>query len=167
MAGSALGGARASVDGTDFAIPEPGPFDKKWFSHKFKGPGLRHEIGICISTGRIVWAHGPFPCGACADVLIFRKSKGMKLVLAKDEMVIGDKGHSDDNCITGDDQQLMPKRIFERAKARHETVNGRLKQFFVLGHKFRHGLSRHSACFFAVLNLTQLMIDDGAPLFEP
>jgi len=29
-----------SVDGTDFRIQEPIPFDAKWFSHKFNGPGL-------------------------------------------------------------------------------------------------------------------------------
>ena len=35
-----------SLDGTDFRIQEPTPFDPKWFSHKFKGPGLRYEIGV-------------------------------------------------------------------------------------------------------------------------
>ena len=120
--------------------------------------------GLCVSAGRIVWAHGPFPCGAHTDVVIFRK--GIKLALANGEMVIGDNGYTDEKCITGNDQQLMQQEVFERVKARHETVNRRLKQFYALGHKFRHGLSRHSICFFAVLNLTQLMIDDGAPLFE-
>ena len=28
-----------SLDGTDFNIQEPSPFDPKWFSHKFEGPG--------------------------------------------------------------------------------------------------------------------------------
>jgi len=43
-----------SLDGTDFSIYEPTPFDAKWYSHKLNGPGLRYEIGICLRTGDIV-----------------------------------------------------------------------------------------------------------------
>ena len=42
-----------SVDGTDCRIYEPEPFDTKWYSHKFNGPGLRYEIGVCIVSGNI------------------------------------------------------------------------------------------------------------------
>lgn len=34
-----------SIDGTYFQIQEP-PFDKKWYNNKFKGPGVRYEIGV-------------------------------------------------------------------------------------------------------------------------
>ena len=43
-----------SLDGTDFRILEPSPFDPKWYSHKFKGAGVRYEVGICLKTGWIV-----------------------------------------------------------------------------------------------------------------
>ena len=33
-----------SVDGTDCPIEEPRPFDKAWFSQKFKGPGVKYEV---------------------------------------------------------------------------------------------------------------------------
>jgi hypothetical protein len=46
--------------GTDFRILEPTEFDQKWFSHKFRGSGVRYEIGLCIATGNIVWAHGEY-----------------------------------------------------------------------------------------------------------
>jgi len=41
-----------SVDGTDFKInlPKKGSM-KTWYSHKFKYPALRYEIGLCILTG--------------------------------------------------------------------------------------------------------------------
>jgi hypothetical protein len=39
------------VDGTDFRINEPTDFSTKWFSHKFKGPGLRYEVAISIKGG--------------------------------------------------------------------------------------------------------------------
>ena len=58
---------KISVDGTDFHIYEPTPFNRKWYSHKFKGPGVRYEIRRCIQTGDIVWVNGPFPCGAYPD----------------------------------------------------------------------------------------------------
>ena len=54
---------KVTVDGTDFRIQEPIPFNPKWYSYKFKGPGLRYEVAICIKTGWIVWVNGPFPAG--------------------------------------------------------------------------------------------------------
>ncbi len=51
------------------------------------------------------------------------------------------------------------------ARARHEPVNRRFKQFSVIGQRFRHGLSLHSSCFHPVQNLTQVMIQNGEPLF--
>jgi hypothetical protein len=50
-----------SVDGTDFEIFEPEPDDTKWFSHKFKGPGLRYEIVLSLEGCDILHANGPFP----------------------------------------------------------------------------------------------------------
>lgn len=32
-----------SVDGTDCPVYEPWPFDPKWFSKKFNGPGVKYE----------------------------------------------------------------------------------------------------------------------------
>lgn len=153
----------ASVDGTDFRIREPYPFDKKWYSHKFKGPGLRYELGVSVSTGRIVWAHGPFPCGSFSDLTIFKIA--MKKALEHDEFVIADGGYRDEKCLKrGSTDELSRK--FSVIRARHETVNRRLKQFSVLSSRFRHPLSRHSVCFHAVCNLTALMIEHEEPLFN-
>jgi len=62
---------KVSVDGTDFRIFNWKPFWSGWFSHKFKGPGVRYEVGLCIRTGDIVWINGPFPCGQYPDITIF------------------------------------------------------------------------------------------------
>ena len=43
-----------SVDGSDFRIRDLSPFSKKWYSHKFHGPGLRYEAGISVARGDIV-----------------------------------------------------------------------------------------------------------------
>ncbi len=51
------------------------------------------------------------------------------------------------------------------ARARYETANHRFKQFLVIGQHFRHELSLHSSCFHAVANITEVMIQNGEPLF--
>ena len=65
-----------SVDGTDFEIQEPWPYhrlhSRMWFSHKFKGPGLRYEVGLSILGGEIVWIGGPYACGLWPDLKIFK-----------------------------------------------------------------------------------------------
>ena len=149
------------VDGTDFRILEPILFYRKWFSHKFKGPGLRYEIGLSIKDGIIVWAHGPFPCGAWPDLRIFRAD--LKHRLKHGEHVLTDAGYRDERCKT----TLFENHKFSSTvKARHETLNHRLKQFHVLGDRFRHDLKKHSRCFYAVANLTEIMIELGESLFE-
>ena len=70
---------KVTVDGTDFRILEPSPFSKKWYSHKFRGPGLRYEVAVGIQSGHIVWTNGPFPAGV-PDIVIFRYSLKNKLV---------------------------------------------------------------------------------------
>ena len=86
-----------SVDGTDFEIEEPGPFIKKisklWYSHKFKGPGLKYEVGISILNGDIVWIHGPFNCGM-NDLQVFRD--GMVHYFQTSERVEADDGYQGD-----------------------------------------------------------------------
>ena len=66
------------VDGTDFWIQEPMPFNPKWYSDKFKGPGLCSEIGVCIKTRWIVWVTRPFPAGEWLD---HKKLHGQELII--------------------------------------------------------------------------------------
>ena len=62
---------KVTVDGTDFRIYDPSPFWSKWMSFKFKGPGLRYEVGVSIESGDIVWINGPFMPGMFNDLQIF------------------------------------------------------------------------------------------------
>ena len=155
-----------TVDGTDCKIYEPTPFDPKWFSHKFLGPGVRYEVGICIVTGKIVWVHGPFPCGDWPDLRIFRNC--LMGCLAPREFVIADGGYYDGYeytvTPTGANEWLDSKE--SEARARHETVNRRFKQFNVIGSRFRHNKHLHGICFRAVANIVELMIETNSPLFN-
>ncbi len=139
---------------------EPTVFDRKWYSHKFHGPGLRYEVGLCIRTGHIVWAYGGLPCGEWPDIRIARDAFIYSLLPR--EKAVADKGYQDRRFFenpNGDQQK-------ERILARHETVNRRIKQFFCMQHRFRHALFLHPTFFHAVVNLTQLMIENGEPLYS-
>jgi hypothetical protein len=84
---------KVTVDGTNCQIQEPWPFkevnEKWWYSHEFKGPGLRYEVAICIQTGDMVWINGPFMCGNPPDLKIFPWN--LKHRLAPGEMVEADR----------------------------------------------------------------------------
>jgi hypothetical protein len=160
-----------SVDGTDFRIYEWKPFWKGWFSHKFRGPGLRYEVGLCIRTGWIVWIHGPFPCGKWADLTIFRKA--LKVMLPPGEKVHADLGYIgepnhivvpiqvDANDMAGKEAQHIAASV----RARHETVNKRFKQFEILKRVFRHDVQHHQPVFGACAVITQMAIERGEPLY--
>ena len=82
-----------SVDGTDMRTYEPRRFSKKWYSHKFHGPGLRYEIAVAIRTGLIVAVNGPYPCGSFPDAKIFKN--GLQHRLGRFERIEGDKGYAE------------------------------------------------------------------------
>ncbi len=52
-----------------------------------------------------------------------------------------------------------------RARARHEMLNGRLKNWEILSQVFRHHITR-GYVFWACVVVMQLTIQDGEPLFE-
>ena len=61
------------MDGTDCRIQEPTPFSPKWFRSKFRGPGIRYEVGLNINTGDIVWVFGGYPCDEYPDLKLARE----------------------------------------------------------------------------------------------
>ena len=147
-----------SIDGSDFIVTEPTPFHGSWFSHKFNGPGVRYEIAISIEIPKIVWSNAPWLCGTYSDLRIFRD--GLKHLLEVDEFVIADSEYTDKCCIQPPGNELKNHCLLSVIRARHENLNTRIKQFGVFKHKFRHELSLHHYCFFGVLNIPQLMLED-------
>ena len=151
---------KISVDGTDFQVLEPAPFNKKWFSKKFKGPGVRYEVGICIQTGWIVWVNGPFPCGEWNDLKIALSDLVHNFV--GDERAVADRGYKGHpqyfdtpwRYLDNDEQ----KRRKALARARHECVNRRFKQWRILHDVFRHAIPKHGVVFMAVANIEQVLI---------
>lgn len=155
-----------TVDGVDFAIPEPTQFSPRWYSHKFKGPGLRYEIAVCIKTGKIVSFNGPFECGTWPDLKIFRSR--LKYNLSAGEKVVADRGYrGEDRICTPDSfRTIEHKNAMNTARARHETINGRLKTWGILKNVFRHGSEKHHIAFRSVLVLVEISIENGCPPFQ-
>lgn len=162
-----------SVDCCDFEIEEPYPYEegwsKRWYSHKFKGPGLRYELALCILTGDICWTNGPFPCGIKNDWAIFQES--LLHYLDENERVEADDGYSagDPEFVRTPSGIHHPRDyqvIRNRVMARQETINGRNKYWAALTKPFRHSIEKHQTVFRAVCVLVQLSINNGSPLFD-
>ena len=164
-----------SIDCVDCPIEEPHPFDtvwsKRWFSPKFKGPGLRYEIAISILEGDIVWVNGPFPPGLYNDVQIFEE-QGLQSMLEKNERVECDGiyiGCDPVYCKSnyGITHAQAGKEIRNRVRARHETGNRRLKIFnYIRDRRSRHGILKHGTMFKACARIVQISIEEGDKLFE-
>ena len=156
-----------SVNGTDFRIRQG--YGRDFFSHKFKGPGLRYEVGICILTGHIVWINGPYECGMWNDILIFRDS--LLTFLGPTERVEADDGYVGESpryvkCPASFTNPIETLAMQSRVRQRHETANKRFKQWACLLNRFRHDIGKHGDIFRAVAVVTQLAIQNGEPLFE-
>ena len=155
-----------TVDGTDFRIQEPKPFSTKWYSHKFRGPGIRYELVVCIKTGWIVAYNGPFPCGRWPDIKIFRSM--LKQRLYWNEKVIADRGYRGDSsvCHPGTAVNGQHRYAMSVLRARHETINGRLKTWTILKNVFRHDITKHHIVFGAIAVIEQIKIQNGRPPFQ-
>eukprot|EP00977_Amphora_coffeiformis_P003568 scaffold697_cov104-Amphora_coffeaeformis.AAC.2 len=114
---------KISVDGTNFQIQEPTPFNRKWFSEKYNGPALRYEIGICIQTGWIVWVNGPFPGGSWPDQRIAKEFLFHNL--QNGEEVLADRGYSGHFVHKPGQHWQIPGMERQKAtvRARHEVIN--------------------------------------------
>ena len=104
MKSKAVSACYVTVDGTDFRIEEPTPFDGKCYSHKFKAAGLRYGIGVTFNGGLLVWFRGPYLAGEFSHVRMFHDS--MKNSLKEGEYIIADLGYTDERCIKPGDSSV-------------------------------------------------------------
>jgi hypothetical protein len=158
-----------TVDGTDFRVNNPTHYNKAWYSHKFKHAGLRYEVAVSIQKGDIVWIHGPFPAGDWPDIKIFRHS--LLSHLSDGERVEADQGYVGEapqyvKCPGSAYTTEEVAKMQNDARARHETMNKRLKQWGCLFQQYRHSLSKHGDVFRAVAVITQLSFQFDKPLYD-
>jgi len=158
-------------DGTDFRIPQKGTVTKgnAFGSHKYAGKSaLRYKLGVDILAGNLVWIQGPYPASKYTDIAIFNKA--LRNFLEPGERVEADEGyhgHPDKIKCPGNVANPAENRAMQgRVRARHETLNGRLKNWGILSQVFRHHITMHGNVFRACAVVTQLTIENGEPLFQ-
>ena len=155
------------MDGTDCEIQEPTDFDPTYYSHKFNKAGLRYELAVSIQTGWIVWVNGPFRCGSYPDANIFL-NEGLLDELPLNERVEVDGGYRGHRAFSGpNDTNGSPEwgKMKAEARARHETINGRLKRFAILSTTYRGDRDNHGLFFYAVAAIVQFDIRRGGTSF--
>lgn len=109
-----------------------------------------------------MWEHGGYACGEFSDLKLAREAYVHSV--DRFEKTLADKGYRDANFFIL--KNVQNKKIHGKIMARHETINRRMKQFQALKQVFRHDLQKHPMVFSAVANLTQLMLENGEPLFR-
>jgi hypothetical protein len=147
-----------SVDGTHCPIEEPSPFSTIWSSHKEGGKAaLNYEVGLSISREKLIWLYGPTPPGALNDLDVARSNLFPKLrEFGRGKRIIADGiyGAEEDSDLVSTKNPFDPRevdKLKDRASARHEAYNNKLKRWNVLAHRFRHSdLTFHRQCFEAV-----------------
>lgn len=162
----------ATVDGVHFKVYEMRQTpNKNMKGHKFKGAAVAYELAISIWKGKLVWINGPFPAGE-NDLIIYKKPNGLKTKVPQGKRLIGDKIYLSQPEISGrnacDDKKLAVFK--ERAKARHETFNRRIKSFRILDTSFRSKtkdrLTKHKTVLTACCVVVQYDMENGRPLFD-
>jgi hypothetical protein len=146
-------GCLMSVDGMDFRIPQKGIAKKgnAFGSHKYAGKSaLRYELGMDILAGKLVWIQGPYPAGKWPDIKILNAV--LSHFLEPGEQVEADdgyRGHADKvKCPQNAANPVANLAMQGRVRARHEMLNGRLKNWGILSQVFfRHDIRRHGEVF--------------------
>jgi len=160
-----------SVDGVHCRIQEPRTQPSSgWWSPKFGKAALSYEIGVATQHNKIVWVNGPSPAGQ-NDTKIPRGPNGLMGRIPDGRWAIGDGGYR------GEPSKVPTKDTYNsdeskassgRVRARHETVNPRLKAFGILDQVFRskgsNRMARHKTAFEACCVVVQYGLGNGSPL---
>ena len=112
--------------------------------------------------------NGPFPTRKYSDITIFRDS--LTIFLGPGERVEADDGYieGDSHNVKCSMSVINPRemmKIHGMLRSRHETINRQFKEWGVLKQVFRHYASDHGNILYAIVVLTQMVIDSGETLF--
>lgn len=123
------------------SIQEPRKIpSSKWYSHKTNGPALTYQVILSVREQRVLSVIGPYPAGE-SDLRVLRKEDGILNKIPPGKRIIADRGYNgerDKIATPNDHDTLVTSHFKDRARARQETFNARLKVFNVLDRPFRH-----------------------------
>ena len=105
---------------------------------------------------------------SCHDITVFRHA-GMQATIPHGHCIIGDNGYAGKPLIistpNAHDASVL-RKFKSRARARHESFNGRLMTFKCLEERFHHSLKYRQRDFEATCVICQYQIVNGFPLFD-
>jgi hypothetical protein len=131
----------SSINRTHCPLQEPRQaLSSGWYSHKTSGAALTYQIVLSIRESKLLSVVGPYQASV-PDITVFKCPNGVYDLISNYNRLIGYKG-----CKVSDDKISIPnpndsKEVTDfkkRVRARHETLNSRLKIFNVLTTLFRH-----------------------------
>jgi hypothetical protein len=105
-----------------------------------------------------LWVTGPFKSGRWNCIKLYRRT--LKVQLFPGKIVEADRGGyrgNETSRCTDTVVSQADKRAKQKERARHETVNGRLKNW-VLATVFQHERNLYKFVFYAVAVLTQISL---------
>lgn len=151
--------------------------DKSFFTQKHNHAGLKYELIMHLTKPKCMSIVGPMKAGT-HDMEVFRvKSKGKmksmpgKILIADSIFKAGKKPEHQDEVgmfalpNSADPEELQ--RFKSRARARHESFNGRLKYFSFLHDRYRGvDIDKHGSAFKAICVIVQYQMDNGSPIFS-
>lgn len=169
-----------SVDCTDMKIAEKRRhyhlnIDKRLFSKKTASAALKYEIVLSVTESKCMSIVGPFPASR-PDMALFRDYTKGKMLETPGGMGIMDAiykpgaNQPDEIDLMAIPNSVDPEdlKVFKsRVRCRHETFNGRIKNFSFLRCPYRGtNFEQHGECFRAICIIVQYQMDNGAPLFS-
>jgi len=117
-------------------------------------------VGICISTGWIVWLNGPYRCGTWSDEAIAQD--GLHMILGEGERYIADGGYKSIYCLSPMDATTQYETVYmQMCRTRHETINSRFKKFSIISNIFKREAAKHGLYMYSIANIVQLGIMAG------
>jgi hypothetical protein len=155
-------------DGVHCRVGEPrNQPSTKWSSQKYgKKAALTYEVGIAIHHNQVVLINGPYPA-TMHDMTMFNSPGGVGSKLQAGKKAIADRAYSGPQIAKRSELDSAEVKTFKkRARARHETFNGRIKSFNALDNRFRNGIQKHKAVFEAICVIVQYDMENGRPLFQ-
>ena len=94
--------------------------------------------------------------------------RGKPSCLGRREKVVADRGYKGDPRVVNpnDFDSDYHKKQMSNIRARHETVNGRIKKWECMSARFRNDRDKHHFVFRAVVVIEQLRIAHGRAPFQ-
>ena len=156
-------------DGVDFSTidyrdPITGQFDPRNWSYKINGPALRYLIATSLYTDSICYVSHAYQPGPNTDHVISQKPGEIgEMLRLSEELAMADRNFTVGEFIRPDGTNTPEQRLLRVAQARHEKVNGMMKEWGILCQRFRNDKHLHEKVVNAIATITNIQMSQDRP----